>query len=176
MAALPLIRTAALQLPASLRAALQGPKSSSAEACLAPPGIGYYTRGLLAGFEPPAPSEGTEPATLPCPIGFYKSGWNREACHPCGLNMLTPAAGSDSSDACYIPAGWGSKMADSNDSSTLTAFKCVNGTYGVSMPHFGLLPAPCQVGCVACLYACHTIHACRNVQTTRQERARRPTV
>jgi hypothetical protein len=137
---------AALLLPACWLSALQGPKHSSAEACLAPPGVGYYTRGLLAGFDAPATSEVAEPATLPCPIGYYKSGWNRDECHPCGVNVLTPAAGSDSSDACYIPAGWGSKTIDSSNGSTLAAFKCANGTYGVSMPQFGLLPAPCQVG------------------------------
>jgi hypothetical protein len=41
---------AALPPPACSLSALQGPEHSSAEACLAPPGVGYYTRGLLAGF------------------------------------------------------------------------------------------------------------------------------
>jgi hypothetical protein len=152
-----MLPAAATLLPACLAAFPQSPKSSSAESCLAPPGMGYYTRGLLAGFAAPEHDESSQPATLPCPIGFYKSGWNREECQPCGLNVLTPAAGSDSSDACYIPAGWGSKAVSGDNGTTIAAFKCVNGTFGVSTPHFGLAPAPCQVMpsvCMSMLVAC----------------------
>lgn len=133
----------AVLLPAPIAA--QAPKSSSAESCLAPPGVGYYSRGLLAGFTGPENASNAQPTTLPCPIGSYKSGWSREECQSCGVNVLTSAAGSDSSDACYIPPGWGSKAVTGENGTTAAASKCVNGTFGVSNPHFGLSPAPCQV-------------------------------
>ena len=71
-------------------------------ACLAPPGTGLYANGVpeevaaLAGI-----TNASQPTTLPCPIGYYKSGWNLEECQPCGFSVLTIAARSDSSDAWY---------------------------------------------------------------------------
>ncbi|KAF6264077.1 hypothetical protein COO60DRAFT_1634747 [Scenedesmus sp. NREL 46B-D3] len=60
--------------------------------CLAPPGY-----ELLPEAD----------AITACPVGSYKEDWNRNACIQCGTGVITAAEGSDSKDACLVPAGWG---------------------------------------------------------------------
>jgi hypothetical protein len=132
-----------------LHAVLQTTKSTSAYSCLAPPGVGFYASGFPEGFPAStATANASEPTTVPCPIGWFKSGYNTEECQLCGAGLLTAKPGATAEDECYLPAGWGSKM---NDSGALVANKCVFGTYGVAAPRYGLSPAPCQVSRVMAL-------------------------
>jgi hypothetical protein len=139
----------ALPAAACPLAVLQYTKSVSAYSCLAPPGVGYYGRGLPQGFPAAAaPANSSEPTTVPCPVGWFKSGYNTEECQPCGAGLLTAKEGAAAEDECFLPAGWGSKV---NDSGALVANKCVFGTYGVAAPRCGLSPSPCQVSSVVLL-------------------------
>ncbi|WIA41051.1 hypothetical protein OEZ86_004687 [Tetradesmus obliquus] len=120
----------------------QSTKSISPYACLAPPGVGYYATGLPQDFlNASSPSNNSKPATVTCPIGWFKSGFNTEECKPCGAGLLTDKPGATAEDDCFLPAGWGSKASDSGD---LVASKCVFGTYGVAVPRYGLTPSACQ--------------------------------
>jgi hypothetical protein len=135
------------------RAILQSTKSASVYSCLAPPGVGYYATGLPGAFPASAGTANTsEPIAVPCPVGWFKSGYNTEECQSCGEGLLTAKEAATAADECFLPAGWGSKTSSINDA--LVASKCVFGTYGVAAPRYGMSPSPCQVSRPPILHCC----------------------
>jgi hypothetical protein len=111
-------------------------KGSKSEAsCVAPPGVGY------------------DPATIPmaqhCPIGWYKEGFNRKACVPCGSGFSTDLPGTGSRTECYIPAGFGTVETQSETGGiVVSAEKCLDGTFGLESKTYGVFSQPCR-GCQA---------------------------
>ncbi|GBF88751.1 hypothetical protein Rsub_01652 [Raphidocelis subcapitata] len=102
--------------------------ATSRSACLAPPGYGWNA------------TDGTAAA---CDYGYFKAGWDREACTKCGEGTITTAAqASASPDACYTPAGHGNSL--SADGLTLTGFACPVGTYGRELATYGLVDVECS--------------------------------
>ena len=110
------------------------PGSTSSSSCLAPPGWGYSTE-LPAGSRVNA-----------CEIGFYKGGFNLKPCSYCGDGLRTKTTGSASKQECMIPPGWGTKaVGDGTDGRTMLILEqCLNGTYGLAVPTFGVQSLPCK--------------------------------
>lgn len=110
-------------------------------------------------------SEAATAAVVACPSGSYKSGWNLDSCTSCGVGLLTDPISATSSDNCFLPPGYGSKLdansstaANSSELSHLIAERCTKGTYGSESKTYGLEPRPCQVSCTLPL---HTVHDSR---------------
>lgn len=105
----------------------QAEGSTSADACLAPPGWGF---------------DATSGTAAVCPLGWYSEGWSREPCTRCGGGTLTTAAvGSTSADDCFAPAGH--SVTKSADGVTLVGAPCPIGTWGRSEPTYGLVETEC---------------------------------
>jgi hypothetical protein len=125
--------------------------STSAGACSAPPGHGFYCSSGQPTGVPPASTamlqESGATCVLACPDGSFKKGWGRSPCVSCGVNFRS-TAGATSAQQCYIPPGWGTTTAR-DGSRTLVARKCFNGLYGASEARYGNTRRfPCQVRCV----------------------------
>lgn len=108
--------------------------------CLAPPG--YELK------------EGAE-SISECEPGYYKEGWNRNPCVPCGEGLITASPGAVSKDACLVPAGWGLESF-----SPLVAKKCTNNSYGDSVPR----PAVSSARCLMCSPNMFTLDVLNNVE------------
>lgn len=117
--------------PAGLQTQSEG--ALSAEACLAPPGVGF---------------DGA--AAAPCGRGSFKEGWGRGACVACGAgNWSTEAEGAASPDACKLPAGYGARrQADG----AWEAFPCPAGSFGHEHETLGRQ----EVACTKCTGATTT--------------------
>ncbi|KAF8061892.1 Svep1 [Scenedesmus sp. PABB004] len=97
--------------------------STGVALCLMPPGMELAANATVI----------TE-----CAIGFYKEGWNRNPCVPCGAGVVTAETGSVGRDACLVPAGWGLASYF-----PLTAKPCTNNTYGDDVPRAAVSNARC---------------------------------
>ena len=92
-----------------------------------------------------------------CPVGAISEGdgkfeINADTCISCGDGLLTDPVPATSSDNCYLPPGFGSKLntnsstaVNSTEVPQLVAERCSNGTYGSCSRSYGLEPHPCQV-------------------------------
>ncbi|KAI8467373.1 MAG: hypothetical protein J3K34DRAFT_523771 [Monoraphidium minutum] len=110
-------------------------KSTSADACLAPPGYGWLAAGG---------GGGAGNASL-CAAGSYNPGWNREPCVACGGGSITTdGPGSTSADDCYTPAGHGTRR---DVTGALEGAACPADTYGRANHTYGLV----DVECTKCL-------------------------
>lgn len=130
----------------------QAPNQADSDACLAPPGFGYYPeQSDTSGVATDAILQTFNAFVLPCPPGSYKAGWNLNPCVSCGIGFLTDPAPATMVDHCYLPPGYGSKRQMSDGSvdaaalKDLAAIRCLNGTYGLSDRRYGVEAMPCQV-------------------------------
>ena len=109
--------------------------SKSESSCFAPPGVGY--------------DPDTEPKAQPCPVGWYKEGFNRKACVPCGSGFSSDFDGTAAKTGCYIPAGFGTVETLAEDGSkVVSAARCLDGTFGSESKTYGVFSLPCR-GCQA---------------------------
>jgi hypothetical protein len=107
--------------------------SRSVSSCLAPPGYGF-DRGASFGSRVSA-----------CGIEFFKEGFNLKPCSYCGDGLRTKGTGSVSKQECMIPPGWGTKaVLGGNGMIMLILEQCLNGTYGMQVPVFGVQALPCK--------------------------------
>ena len=107
--------------------------SRSNTSCLVPPGWGYYVD------KPPGSK------VKICPIGWWKSGFNLKPCIYCGDGLLTKGEGSTASQDCMIPPGMGTKkITYPNGTNDMVLIQCLNATFGLPVPSFGILDLPCR--------------------------------
>jgi hypothetical protein len=104
--------------------------SRSNTSCLVPPGWGYYVDN------PPGSK------VKICPIGWWKSGFNLKPCTYCGDGLLTKAEGATASQDCMIPPGMGTRKL--NGTNQIMLIQCLNGTFGLPVPSFGVFDLPCR--------------------------------
>lgn len=97
----------------------------SVSSCMAPPGWGFNA---------------TDGTAAPCPLNFYKSGFNRRSCEPCGNGFLTQTTASDSKQRCYVPAGHGTI----SEAGVIRVVKCSRGLFGYASDIFGVTILPCR--------------------------------
>eukprot|EP00882_Tetradesmus_deserticola_P003863 GHRQ01004087.1.p1 GENE.GHRQ01004087.1~~GHRQ01004087.1.p1 ORF type:complete len:520 (+),score=107.65 GHRQ01004087.1:1239-2798(+) len=97
--------------------------------CLAPPG--WELREW----------EGATTIT-PCQKGWYKEGWNKNPCLPCGENVDTDSDGTPSIDGCFIPPGYGSLGVQNG---TVRAELCVENRFGYADRRYNIESASCQL-------------------------------
>ncbi|KAF6264075.1 hypothetical protein COO60DRAFT_270687 [Scenedesmus sp. NREL 46B-D3] len=97
--------------------------------CLAPPG--WELRDW----------EGATTIT-PCPKGWYKEGWNKNPCLPCGENIDTDTDATPSIDGCFIPPGYGSAT---DEFGTVRADLCVENRFGYAARMYNIETASCQI-------------------------------
>ncbi|WIA42282.1 hypothetical protein OEZ86_008296 [Tetradesmus obliquus] len=90
----------------------------------------------------------------PCRLGWYKDGWNKNPCVPCGQNIDTDGEGTPSIDGCFIPPGYGS-VVDQNG--IIRAELCVENRFGYNGRMYQIQSAFCQ--------ACDTNTFTRDVLT-----------
>jgi hypothetical protein len=132
-----------------------GAGSKSDASCVAPPGFGY---------DPEA-----SPNTQPCPLGWYKEGYNRKDCDYCGIGWRTESIGATSKSACFVDVGHGTASFGLEDGTTLTqVLKCSNGLFGYPTKVFGALNLPCR--------ACQTGMSTRDADSSLSDTVRTATV
>eukprot|EP00775_Hariotina_reticulata_P012417 gene12417-12553_t len=75
-----------------------------------------------------------------CELHYYKTGWNRNPCLPCGPNLITLFEGADDFPGkCLVPVGYGIKSMFPP-----AAVLCVNSTYGQNELQEASLDARCS--------------------------------
>ena len=98
--------------------------ATSVDACLATPGNYYVGSGVFG----------------QCAANTYNVGYNKEtSCELCGTNQVA-LAGSESSGACYTPAGYGALFVSPG---VLRADPCPANTYGRAQNTYGIVEVEC---------------------------------